>query len=687
MTTAAFGDDATVPAAKDSDDPYLWLEEVTGPRALDWVRAQNAVSTQAIESDPNYAPMRARLLSILNSKDRIPAIRKYGQYYYNFWRDEQHVRGIWRRTTLEEYRKESPQWETVIDVDALAAAEKDNWVWHGENVLEPTYDRCLISLSRGGADADVVREFDLEKRQFITDGFTLPEAKQEVAWRDRDALYVASDFGPGSTTTSGYPRIVKEWKRGTPLADAVTVFEGKREDVSVGPRVDHDHGRVYEFMGRGVTFFSDETFVRRGNDWVKIDKPADAEVSTFADYLLLRLRSAWDVGGKTYAAGTLLAENFDAYLRGEREMTALFVPTERTSLESLSATKNYLVLNTLDNVSSKPILLKPGAGEWEKTAFDVPALGSVNVSGVDSETTDDYFMNAEGFLQPPTLYLGTAGTDKREKLKSLPALFNSDGLQVQQSEATSKDGTKIPYFQISRTDLKLDGSNPTLLYGYGGFEISLTPVYVPHVGASWLEKGGVYVIANIRGGGEFGPLWHEAARKEHRQRAYDDFISVAEDLIARKVTSTPHLGIQGGSNGGLLMGVMLTERPDLFGAVVCQAPLLDMRRYNKLLAGASWMDEYGDPDKPEEWSYLQKFSPYQNVRPGVKYPPVLFTTSTRDDRVHPGHARKMAALMESVGAPVLFYENIEGGHAGAANNNEVATMRSLAYTFLLQKLR
>lgn len=687
MNVPAHGETHMTASAMSPADPYLWLEEVTGDRAMAWVRQQNAVAAEAIESDRGFSATRARLLSILNSKDRIPHVRKYGKYCYNFWRDAQHIRGVWRRTTMEDYRKQDPEWEVVIDVDALAAAEKENWVWHGEKVLEPTYDRCLIALSRGGADADVVREFDLGEKRFVKDGFALPEAKQEVAWRDRDRLYVASDFGPGSTTTSGYPRIVKEWTRGTPLGEAATVFEGAKEDVSVSPRVEHDHGRVYEFITRGVTFFSDETFVRRGREWVKIEKPADAEVSTYADNLLLRVRLPWNVGGRTYAAGSLLAENFDAYLGGDRRLTVLYAPTERTSLQSFSATKHYLVLNTLDNVSSRPILLKPSNGEWERVAFEAPALGSVSVAGVDAETTDDYFMNTDGFLEPPTLYLGTAGTERREKLKGLPALFNAEGLRVQQFEATSQDGTKVPYFQISRADLRLDGKNATLLYGYGGFEIPLTPAYNALVGAGWLERGGVFVAANIRGGGEFGPRWHEAARKAHRQRAYDDFIAVARDLIARKVTSTPHLGIQGGSNGGLLMGVMLTERPELFGAVVCQAPLLDMRRYNKLLAGASWVDEYGDPEKPEEWAYLRKFSPYQNVRAGVHYPPVLFTTSTRDDRVHPGHARKMAALMESMGAPVLYYENIEGGHAGAATNDEVATLRALAYTFLRQKLQ
>ena len=668
------------------DDPYLWLEDVTGGRALDWARQQNAVSTNELQAQAEFELMRARLLSIMDSKDRIPFVTKHGKFVYNFWRDQKNVRGLWRRTTLEDYKKPQPNWETVLDVDQLAAKENENWVWKFANVIEPGYDRCLVSLSRGGADATVVREFDLKRKEFVTDGFTLPEAKSRVDWRNRDALYVGTDFGSNSLTKSGYPRIVKEWKRGTPLAQARTVFEGSADDVSVTAVSVRDHGRVYDFLERGLTFFTDETFVRRGDKWARIDKPADAELYTFRDHLLLRLRSDWTVAGKTYAGGSLLAADFDDFLKGERKLTVLFQPTERKSLEDVSATKNYLILTELENVRSRPYLLRLSRGEWKRTPMEVPAFGNVEVYGIDSDESDDYFMTVEDFITPSTLYFGVAGKPEREKLKSLPSFFNAEGLEIQQFETKSKDGTRVPYFQVSRKGLKLDGSNPTLLYGYGGFKISMLPGYNPSIGAAWLEKGGVYILANIRGGGEFGPQWHYAARKENRQRAYDDFIAVAEHLVERKVTSPKHLGIQGGSNGGLLMGVMLTQRPELFGAIVCQVPLLDMRRYNKLLAGASWMDEYGDPDKPEQWSYISKFSPYQNVRKDVKYPRVLFTTSTRDDRVHPGHARKMVARMKEQGHDVLYYENIEGGHGGAANNKQAAYMRALAYTFLLKQL-
>jgi prolyl oligopeptidase len=678
---------ADVASTDTSPDPYLWLEDVTGDKALDWVRQQNALSTRELEASPDFEPIRQRLLAIFNSKERIPTVVQYGTYLYNFWRDEQNVRGLWRRTTLAEYRKPSPAWETVLDVDELATKEKENWVWHGASVLEPEKDLCLIELSRGGADATVVREFDLTRKEFVTDGFTLAEAKNNVDWRNRNTLYVGTDFGSGSLTKSGYPRLVKEWKRGTPLTEARTVFEGKPDDVGVGASVAHDHGHVYEWLSRHVTFFTDEAFLRQGEDWVRLDKPADAEATTFAEHLLLRLRTDWTVGGKTYAGGSLLAINFAAYLKGDRHLTALFVPTERKSLEDISSTKSYLILSELENVRSRPYLVRFADGQWTRTALEAPDFGTVATTGLDPDESDDYFMVVTDFVTPSSLYLGVAGQTGREKLKSLPAFFNTEGLEIQQFEAVSKDGTRVPYFQVSRKSLPLDGQNPTLLYGYGGFEIPMLSQYSAGLGAAWLERGGTYVLANIRGGGEFGPTWHEAARKANRQRAYDDFIAVAEHLVARKVTSPKHLGIEGASNGGLLMGVMLTERPDLFGAVVCQVPLLDMRRYNKLLAGASWMDEYGDPDKPEEWAWLRAYSPYQNVRANRSYPRVLFTTSARDDRVHPGHARKMVARMKEQGHDVLYYENIEGGHGGAADNKQRAYMDALAYTFLLKQLR
>ncbi|MGH7847062.1 MAG: prolyl oligopeptidase family serine peptidase, partial [Candidatus Binatia bacterium] len=587
---------------------------------------------------------------------------------------------------LEEYKKAEPAWEAVLDLDKVAEVENENWVWKGYDALRPTYDRALVFLSRGGADAAVVREFDLNIKEFVPAGFLLTEAKSSVTWRNRDTLYVGTDFGPGSLTSSGYPRIVKEWRRHSSLEKARTLFEGETEDVSVYAAVAHDHGRVYEFIRRRATFFTNEVYVRRGDEWVKIDKPDDARLDTFAGQILLRLRSDWTIGGKKYLAGALLAADFEAYLRGARNLAVLFEPADRKCLAGTSATKNYLIVNELVNVRNKLYVLKPEGDQWTRETLDTRGFGSTGARGIDPDESDDYFLTVTDFLTPSRLYLGTVEQAQREELKSLPAFFAAGELEISQHETTSRDGTQIPYFQVGRKSLRSDGKNPVLLYGYGGFEVSLLPNYMPSVGSAWLERGGVYVSANIRGGGEFGPQWHDAARKENRQRAYDDFIAVAEDLIARKVTSPKHLGIQGGSNGGLLMGVMLTQRPDLFKAVVCQAPLLDMRRFNRLLAGASWVDEYGDPDKPEDWSYVSRYSPYQNVAQDQRYPRVLFMTSTRDDRVHPGHARKMFAKMKEKGHDVLYFENIEGGHGGAADNKQAAYMSALGYAFLINEL-
>lgn len=673
-------------AVPKDDDPYLWLEEVGGKRALAWVREQNGVSTSELEATAQFAGLRQRLLGIYESKARIPSITKHGEHFYNFWRDERHIRGVWRRTSLDEYRKADPAWEIILDLDQLAADENENWVWKGADILRPSHDRALLFLSRGGADAAETREFDLVKKEFVDDGLILPEAKSRVAWRHRDSIYVGTDFGAGSLTNSGYPRVVKEWQRGTPLGAAKTVFEGNVEDVSVTASVVRDHGLIYEFISRAATFFTNEIWIRRGDAWVQIHKPGDARVETFAGQILLRLRSGWSVGGKTYRAGSLLAADFDSYLHGEREFAVIFEPSERRALASMSETKNYLILNELDNVRSKAYALKFNDGQWIRSQLPTPAFGSARVHGVDADESDDYFMTVNDFLTPSSLSLGKVGTEAQEKLKGLPKFFSSDGLEITQHEAVSNDGTRIPYFQVSRKDISSNGKNPMLLYGYGGFNVSQLPFYSGTLGAAWLERGGVYVLANIRGGGEFGPDWHYAARKQNRQRAYDDFIAVAEDLIARKVTSPHHLGIQGGSNGGLLVGVALIQRPDLFKAVVCQVPLLDMRRYHKLLAGASWVDEYGDPDKPEEWAYIEKYSPYHNVSSETKYPRVLLTTSTRDDRVHPGHARKMYAKMKAQGHDVLYYENIEGGHGGAADNRQLAYMSALTYAFLVKEL-
>ncbi|WP_051293535.1 prolyl oligopeptidase family serine peptidase [Pseudoduganella violaceinigra] len=678
---------ATGGAYAQDSDPYLWLEDVGGDKALSWVKEQNAAALRELQAQPNYPAIHERLKTILNSKERIPYVTRHGDHYYNFWRDAQHTRGIWRRTTLEQYRKAAPQWETVLDIDKLAADENENWVWHGVSCLYPKGEQCLVQLSRGGGDAHVVREYDVAKRRFVTDGFTLPEAKSDIAWIDADTVFVSTDFGPDSMTTSGYPRIVKEWKRGTPLAAAKTLYQAKSDDLGVGAYKDFTPGHSHQFISRQIGFYSSELFVREGDQLTRIAKPDDANAYTLRDQLIIDLRSDWTVTGATYPQGALLAVDFKAFMAGERNFDILFTPTPESSLDGVAATRSALLLNILDKVKNRLVELRHVDGKWQRRDVNAPAFGTLEVQALDPVESEQYFLTVTDFLNPTTMYLADSGKDERSPLKALPAYFDAQPYTVQQHMAESKDGTRVPYFVLMDKNARLDGKNPTVMYGYGGFEVSMKPFYSGTTGEAWLKQGGVYVLANIRGGGEFGPRWHQAALKENRQRAFDDFIAVAQDLIRRKITSPRHLGIMGGSNGGLLVGAALTQRPDLFNAVVCQVPLLDMQRYSKLLAGASWMGEYGDPDDPKQWAYLSKYSPYQNVFKDKHYPRVLFTTSTRDDRVHPGHARKMVARMKEQGHDVLYWENTEGGHAGAANNDQQAQMWALTYAFLLKQLK
>ncbi len=676
-----------VPEVIVDEDPYLWLEDVTGDKALEWVRARNAKTQSKFEADPNFNKLRDDLLAILDSDARIPMVNKSGEYYYNFWRDKKNERGLWRRTTLEEYRKAEPKWEVILDLDKLAKDESENWVWSGVSLLRPKYDRALINLSRGGADATVTREFDMEKREFVQGGFERPEAKGGLDWMDRDAVFVFTDFGEGSQTKSGYPRIVKLWKRGAPMSDAKVIYEGVPEDMYIRAVHDDSPGFERNFVSRTLAFYNDEMYeITDGGALAKLDAPNSANKSVFHDFLLIELREPWDVGGRTYTAGALLIAKYKDYMAGKRNLEVAFEPTANSSLASFAPTKDHLILNVLEDVKNRVFVLTQSKGVWEKRLLEgAPQFGNVSVSPIDADESNEYFMTSTDFVTPTTLFYGSIGKQP-EQLKQLPALYDAKGLKISQHFATSKDGTKVPYFMVASEDLKLDGSNPTLLYGYGGFEISLMPTYNASVGRAWTSQGGVYVMANIRGGGEYGPRWHQAALKKNRLRAYEDFAAIAEDLVARKVTSKAKLGIQGGSNGGLLVGNMVALYPDLFSAAVCQVPLLDMKRYHKLLAGASWMAEYGDPDSPGEWDFIQAYSPYQNISQSTKYPAVLFMTSTRDDRVHPGHARKMMAKMEQQGHDVSYYENIEGGHGGSANNRQAAFMQATAYSYLRDRL-
>jgi prolyl oligopeptidase len=668
-------------------DPNLWLEDVESPKALDWAKARNAETQATLEADPRFEPIQNELRAVLDSNERLAYVQKLGAHYYNFWRDAKNERGLWRRTTLQSYLSGSPTWETVLDLDVLGANEKENWVWKGAACLHPNAERCLLNLSRGGADAVVIREFDTVAKSFVEgDGFFVAEAKTQIDYLDRDTVLIGSDFGPGSLTTSGYARTVKRWARGTPLAQATLVFEGETTDVSASGTLLHTRGKTYEVYQRSPDFFTNQTFVRRSGNLVKIDKPDDADAQAVGSDMLVTLRSAWTVGGQTYPKGALIAIDIERFFGGARDFAVLFEPTERSSLAGIDATRDFVLLNVLDNVRNRLYSLKRINGEWVREALATPGMGTVGVGAIDDERSNDYFLTVEDFLTPVSLYYGEVGEREQQLVDQLPAFFNAAGLEITQSEAISADGERIPYFIVAKKGLPFDRSHPTLLFAYGGFEVSMLPRYSGGLGRAWLERGGVYVLANIRGGGEFGPRWHQAALKANRQRVFDDFIAVAENLIERGVTQPKHLGIQGGSNGGLLMGVMLTQRPDLFGAIVCQVPLLDMQRYHLLLAGASWIGEYGDPSQPEQWAYLSKYSPYQRLDANAKYPPTLVTTSTRDDRVHPGHARKLVARMLEQGHPVKYYENIEGGHGGAANNQQRAFMDALAYTFLWREL-
>jgi prolyl oligopeptidase len=670
----------TAQPADDSDDPYLWLEDVTGETALDWVRARNE-PTQAEFCDATFEQLRTEALEVLDTDARIPYVRRRGEFLYNFWRDAANPRGLWRRTTLDSYRGDSPDWDVLIDVDELGRTDDEKWVWAGATVIEPEFTRALVSLSRGGSDAVIVREFDMRTREFIADGFQLLEAKSQIGWADPDTVLVGTDFGPGSLTESGYPRIVKRWRRGTPLTQADTVFEGSRADVSVSVNADRTPGFERTFAGRAIDFWNEEIFEVRGAELIRIEVPTDASVSIHREWLLIEPRTDWTVGGLTYRAGSLLAADYDEFLSGTAQLQVVFEPDEHTCLHQSAWTRDRLLLVTLADVASRVEVVTPGT--WlREPVTGIPAATNTVIVAAD-DTGDEFFLDSSGFDQPSQL-LRSTDAQHLEQIKSAPAFFDAENLDVQQFFVPSKDATMIPYFVVRSRDVT--GPGPTLLGGYGGFESSKTPGYGGVLGRLWLARGGTYAMANIRGGGEYGPSWHTQAIREGRHKVDEDFAAVAADLVNRGITTVAQLGAQGGSNGGLLMGIMATKYPEKFGALVCDVPLLDMRRYHLLLAGASWVAEYGDPDNPDDWAFISKYSPYQNISTSDQYPSMLFTTSTRDDRVHPGHARKMVAALQAAGHRVWYYENIEGGHAGAADNEQAAFKAALSYSFLWRTL-
>jgi prolyl oligopeptidase len=670
-------------------DEFAWLEEIEGASALEWVHARNAETESDLFLSPLFEELRAGALGVLEADDRIPMPSRHSEgIIFNFWTDATYRRGVLRRTTWDKYRAEDPSWEIVLDVDALGRDEDESWVVQGFDTRRPDRTRTLIDLSPGGSDASVTREFDLVEKRFVPleeGGFVRPLAKGWLAWIDDDTVYVGNDFGSGSLTTSGYPRTVRRWARGTRLEDAPLIFEGDPADVSVEARVSTLPGFRHHLFRRSLDFFRSRRWILRDGVTVEIDVPEDARVDVRERWLLVRPRTDWTMDGATFRGGSLLAADLQAYLDGERVLSILFEPTSTSALVGWTWTRHHLVLAIKEDVRDRLEVLSPGEGWARRPLRGTPEVWSLSASSVDRDESDELWLSGNDFVTPATLYVGAVDAVP-EVLRHAPSRFDASGLTIAQHFVRSADGTRVPYFLVSSPTDGANGPAPTLLGGYGGFEVSSAPAYSGILGRSWLARGGRYAMANIRGGGEYGPSWHRAGLRENRHRVYEDFEAVARDLVDRGLTTPTQLGIMGGSNGGLLVGNMYVRSPELFGAVVCQQPLLDMKRYSHLLAGASWIAEYGDPDDPADWEFIRTFSPYHLVRPGQPYPPLLLTTSTRDDRVHPGHARKMAARLKGLGYDVTYWENVEGGHAGAADAPQRATMSALAYTFLYRHL-
>ncbi|WP_432411182.1 prolyl oligopeptidase family serine peptidase [Rasiella sp. SM2506] len=669
------------------EDNYLWLEEVDGKKSLEFVAEQNKATLAELGTAEAYQSMYDKSLAIYNSSEKIAYPTIHGDFAYNFWQDEDHIRGIWRRSSLESFISGNPIWETLLDIDALSKKDDKKWVYKGSTGLYPDYNRFLVQLSDGGGDAVLIKEFDVQKKQFIENGFSIEDTKGGAEYIDENTLIVASDFGEGTLTTSGYPRQVKLWKRGTLLEDAQLIHEGETTDVGNWGFVFRDGSQAYTMIVHGITFFTNRVLVWHNNKAIALDIPNDAmPAGILNNQMILQLKSDWSVNSKTYKTGSVISLNFKELLKGTKEIQLIIEPDEFSSISQLATTKNKLLISLLTDVTSQLHLYSFENKKWSSEKVNAPDFGSIYIAGTNN-LTDQYFFEFTNFTTPTTLYYADAGKNTFEIYKSLPAYFDANTYEIQQHKAKSKDGTMVPYFMVGAKGMNYDGSNPTLMYAYGGFEASQSPFYASTFGVSWLDKGGVFVLANIRGGGEYGPKWHQDGMKEKRQNVFDDLYAVTEDLITRKISSPKHLGVMGGSNGGLLVGVAFTQRPDLYNAVVCQVPLLDMQRYNKLLAGASWMGEFGNPDIPEEWAYIKKYSPYHNLKEGMEYPEVFFTTSTRDDRVHPGHARKMVAKMNDMGYKTYYYENTEGGHAGSSTNEQRAKSHALTFSYLLKKLK
>jgi prolyl oligopeptidase len=678
-------------AAAPADDPNLFLEEIQGERALAWARNENTRTLGVLQGDPRYQQMYDRALAILQARDRIPGVAFRPDGLYNFWQDAEHVRGIVRRTSLASYRTEAPQWETVLDVDALAAAEGKSWVYQGMNCLPPDERRCLVLLSDGGRDANTVREYDLRERRFVEGGFALPEGKQSVAWEDENTILVARDWGPGTMTASGYPFVIRRLRRGQTLDQAEEVYRGEASDVRVAPMVLRDpEGRVHGVGAyRGVDFFRSRSIIFRPGGNVTLPIPQRANLAGIVDgRMLVTLDEAWDAGqGTRFAADSIVSYDLAEWERDPltARPTLVWAPGPRQTLNGIMTTRGRLIVNILDNVRGRAFAMDYADGRWRTSEIALPRNATISLAAA-SDQDEQAMFTVTDYLTPQTLYHYDGANGQLQVLKTTPARFDASRHVVEQLEATSRDGTRVPYFLIRPRTMRYDGSTPTLLYGYGGFQVSQVPNYSGTMGRLWLEQGNAYVVANLRGGGEFGPDWHQTAQLANKQRTWDDYIAVAEDLIRRRITSPRRLGVIGGSQGGLLVGTAITQRPELFNAAIIQVPLFDMLRYHLIGAGASWIGEYGDPRIAEQRTWLEGYSPYQRLTPGRTYPTPFIHTSTADDRVHPAHGRKAAARLAQLGQPYFYYENMEGGHAAAANLRENARRIAMEFVYSTKRL-
>ena len=671
-------------------DPFIWLEEARSERALEWVTNENERTMAALAADPRFEKLKSEALAIYDSEDRIPFVSFRPDGLYNFWQDKDNPRGLLRRTTLESYRTDSPQWETVLDIDALGEAEGREWVYKGSTCLPPELTRCMIALSDGGEDATVLREFDTATKSFVEGGFVLDSKSQGGAdWVDADTLLVSRDFGEGTLTESEYPFTTRVWKRGTPLAEAREIFRGEPSDVSAGAYDLRDSSGTIQARAayRSVSFHETRKFIEHDGEWVELDMPRKAGLQGIIDgQLLFSTDVDWETGGQTFPADSLVAVDLEAFKADPNDApkTLVWAPAERQTRQGAASTADSMYVSMLDNVVGKIVKFDYEDGRWVQTPVALPDNATLGIAAASDET-DQIMYTVSGFLDPTTLYY-TDGSGAPAVLKTSPVNFDKAGMEVEQFEATSKDGTKIPYFIVKPAGMTMDGNTPTLMYGYGGYQISMLPSYLGATGKLWLENGGAYVLTNLRGGGEFGPGWHQTAMRENKQRTWDDFQAVGDDLVKRGFTTPDHLGVQGGSQGGLLVGTALTQRPDLFNAAIVQIPLFDMLRYHLIGRGASWVGEYGDPRIPEERAWVESYSPYHALREGVDYPTPFLWASTADDRTHPAHARKGAAKLKALGQPYYYYEDMTGGHSGGVDNEQRAKLQALQYVYLMQQL-